>query len=128
MRRFLTGVLLLCAACSKKPTGAGLDVDVLVDEAVKADCVTLTVRGSSGELSSKRLARHPKLQVGVVSTPELTGEVRLVARGYLGDCAGQPTLNAQSSEVTATFLEGQVRPVTVKLEGALDDLDLDGFR
>ncbi len=131
MRR-LAVTAALVAACSKPPTDGGLDVRVLVQPQVKANCVSIAAVKTSGgmERPSNLATRKPELHFGVATGNGLDGEIRLVARGWLGDCSASPTLNAESAPVVATLKAGGVSRelITLELTGALDDGDLDGYR
>jgi hypothetical protein len=127
MRRLaVVGLLLL--ACSKKPSTGGLEVHVVVKAQVKADCVGLWVRSGGVEKMTGVVARKPELVFGVAEGDGLTGEVRLQARAFLGDCTGPSTLNAESEARVETFESGVVKDLTLTIERALDDADGDGFR
>lgn len=127
MRR-LAAVVLLLLACSKKPSTGGLEVHVVVKAQVKADCVGLWVRAGGDEKMTDLVTRKPELVFAVAEGGGISGEVRLEARAFLGDCSGAPTLNASSASHVEAFRAGEVRQVTVTIDGALDDDDGDGFR
>jgi hypothetical protein len=128
--------LLLCAAilasCSKTQIqGAGIRADVTTDPTVQADCVAVVAWAADGgdEHRSDLADRRGMLQFGIAEGDGLSGTIRLVARGYLGDCKGAPTLNAESDPEPGTFVEGNgATVVTLELKHALNDSDNDGFR
>jgi len=129
--RRLALIAIVVAACSKRPDGAGLDVRVIVQPGVKATCVSIAAQKTGGgpEKESNLAPRKAELGFGIAAGDGLDGEIRIVARGWLGDCAGQPSLNAESAPVVATLGPGVPKePVTLELTGALDDADQDGWR
>ncbi len=121
--------LLAVSGCGKRSTQGGVTVVVNVASTVRATCVSVVAATTSGgaEQSTAKVPRKDTLRFGVASGGGLEGEVRFVARGWLGpDCS---QLNAESAPQTYRFIAGRASDtVTLEVTGALDDGDLDGYR
>jgi len=121
-------LMLVLIGCSKKPGAGGLEVHVTVDPRVRADCIVLVASSGGTEKRSEPVPRKAELFWGVVEGDGLAGEVRFVARGFVGACDETGTLNAESEPVTGRFVAGKVVQVGVAVDRALNDSDEDGFR
>ncbi|MBX5482434.1 MAG: putative metal-binding motif-containing protein, partial [Myxococcaceae bacterium] len=131
----LPAALLLLLGChGTPPSESALRVTVTIASGVKATCVTVYARPKDGaEQPGRRIPveGRSELTVAIFRTRELQGTVEVGARGFVGDCdADDLPLNEESDPVEATFVDGEVVPVTVTLDKvpAAFDGDGDGWR
>ena len=128
--RSVLAVLALAGCSAREPDGA-LRVVVDVRPEAKATCVSVVAQpvGGGREQSSAMVVAKPRLTFALGTGTGLTGEIRVVARGFVGDCAANPLRNNQSEAVTVRLYPGVAGDmVTLVLSSALDDADGDGYR
>ncbi len=126
-------ILVSMCACAKSPVqDPAISVTIEIADAAKTSCVKLSATGDPGqEVLSAGVVRKSLVRAALFPSDQLKGQIKLLARGYVGNGCQEPlTLNEESAVVTETFVKGETRQVTLRIEPPTVDMDADqdGYR
>jgi hypothetical protein len=128
VRVFLAIGLLLAISCS--PTSSALHITVKFGPNSRAQCVRVVVTPRKGGASESTAAmpRGAKevLNVGVVRTRNLVGEVTAQALGFVAKDCNETTLNEESNIASGSLDMSSLQQLEVTLDGPTAALDADG--
>jgi hypothetical protein len=117
----------LTLACTQK-RAAAIRVDVTVKEAVKADCIEVSIFDSDKLLTSAVTERIKGKQTYVVGIPQgkLPNSIRIEASGKFGNCSAPETLKFNtSSELVAQFEPEAIKVVSITIDAPIREFDSD---